>query len=455
MDDGRLGDALQSGRVLNWIFFALVTGAIVAAAHLGHMQEVSQASANSAKTAVDIAIGLIGQMALWLGFMRILEEAGLLRSIARTLKPIMTRLFPDVPADHPAMAAMILNFAANMAGLTNAATPFGLRAMQELDKLNDRKGVASNAMCLFLAINTSGLAVLPLGAIAVRASLGATNLSGIVLPSILSTNAAMIVAIITAKLLQRTRFFRAGPAPALSAGGASAQADVAQPVKGLEQAEKLAEIERPRVTPIRLSVMLAIGLLLVWGFARNFEGMKIELSALGVTKELLEHWFLPLLMLAIVLYGFGRQVKVYEALVQGAKEGFNIAVMIIPFMVAILVAIGMFRASGAMDAITQAIAPFTSALGFPAEALPMALIKPLSGSGSLAVMTETMKTYGPDSFVGFLVCVINGSFETTFYVLAVYFGSVGVRATRHTVLACLASDLTGLVAATVFSKIFY
>jgi spore maturation protein SpmA len=438
--------------VLNWIFFFLITGSVVAAAHLGHMQEVTQASMKSAETAVSIAISLIGPMALWLGFMRILEEAGLLRAIARALKPVMKRLFPDVPPEHPAMAAMILNFAANMAGLTNAATPFGLRAMQELDKLNTKKGVASNAMCLFLAINTSGLAVLPTGVIAVRASLGAKNLSGIILPSILATNSAMIMAIIVAKLLQRARMFRREIEIAPSAD-ASAKAEPAQPVKGLVEAEKLAEKDSPKASPARLAVMAAIAIVVAWGFVRNASA--IDLSALGVSKEILEHWFLPLLMLAIVLYGYGRSVKVYEALVQGAKEGFNIAVMIIPFMVAILVAIGMFRASGAMDLITHAIEPFTTALGFPAEALPMALIKPLSGSGSLAVMTETMKTYGPDSFVGFLVCVINGSFETTFYVLAVYFGSVGIRATRHTVLACLASDLTGLVAAVVFSHLFY
>lgn len=439
--------------MLNGIWFALVALAIVAGAHHGVMPEVSKATADSARTAVDIAIGLIGQMAFWLGMMKILEEAGLLRAIARALRPVMTRLFPEVPPEHPAMAAMILNFAANMAGLTNAATPFGLRAMRELEALNPRKGVATDAMCLFLAINTSGLAVLPLGVIAVRAALGAKNLTGIVLPSILSTGTACVVAIVAAKLLARAPRFRADRYPAVEPEDGAAGALSAEKQRALEAAEALAAREAPAASGLRLALISGIVVLVGWGFVRGLQPE--QQRPLAAAKELLEHWLLPLLILAIILFGFARRVKIYEVLVQGAKEGFNIAVMIIPFMVAILVAIGMFRASGAMEVLVRILGPLTSAVGFPAEALPMALIRPLSGSGALAVMTETMKTYGPDSFVGFLVSVINGSFETTFYVLAVYFGSVGVRATRYTVVACLLSDLAGLCAATAFSHLFF
>jgi spore maturation protein SpmA len=436
--------------LLNWIFFGLVVVSVVSAALLGHMQEVSAATAAQAKSAVDIAIGLIGQMALWLGLMKVLEDAGLLRSLARALQPIMKRLFPEIPPEHPAMAAMIMNFAANMAGLTNAATPFGLRAMMELDKLNPKKGIASDSMCLFLAINTSGLAVLPLGAIAMRAAVGAKNLTGIVIPSIASTASACVVAIIATQLLQRSGLFDISRYKE-SVDGGGERKEKAEHSKAIEAAEAQVKTEYPRATYPRMAVIGLVIALLAWGMWRQ----PGDLGALGTAKELMEHWFLPLLILTIVLVGFARRVRVYESVISGAKEGFNIAVMIIPFMVAILVAIGMFRASGAMDLAVKFLGPITDAVGFPAEALPMAILKPLSGSGSLAVMVETMKTYGPDSFVGFLVSVLNGSFETTFYVLAVYFGSVGIRATRHTVLACLASDFTGIVMATVFSKLFY
>lgn len=436
--------------MLNWIFLALILSSVVSAAFLGTMHEVSASTATSAKTAVDIALGLVGQMALWLGLMRILEEGGLLRSLSRRLAPLMRRLFPDVPSDHPAMAAMILNLAANMVGLTNAATPFGLRAMIELDKLNRRKGVATDAMCLFLAINTSGVAVLPLGVIAVRASLGAKNLTGIVLPTVLATACSTIAAVIATKIFQRFSIFapeRYAPADAPSLGETS-------PVKGIAEAEAKAQIEAPPATPLQRGLVTAVLVALLVGLVRQTAtGEGADLFA--AVKHLLEDWLLPILITGILLFGFARRVKVYEVVVQGAKEGFNVAVTIIPFMVAILVAIGMFRASGAMDVLVRMLAPVTEAIGFPAEALPMALIRPLSGSGALAVMTELMKTHGPDSFIGFFVSVLNGSFETTFYVLAVYFGSVGVRATRHTVLACLASDLTGVTAALVLSKLFY
>lgn len=433
--------------MLNWVFLVLIVVAAIAGAHLGTMQAVTAASANSAKTAVEIAIGLVGQMALWLGMLRILEDAGLLKSLAKWMEPVMKRLFPDVPSDHPAMSAMILNLAANICGLNNAATPFGLRAMVELDKLNKRKGVATNAMCLFLAINTAGVAVLPITVLGVRASLGAKNLTGIVVPTVLASICATIAGVIMAKLLQGLKAF----APEKYAELEVAQA---KEVKGIAEAEAKAEIARPRAGAVQLAIIAAVVAAIVWGLVRQYAG-KDDVSFYGVVKDLLEGWLLPLIMIAILMFGFARRVRVYESVVAGAKEGWNIAITIIPFMVAILVAIGMFRASGAMDIFVGALAPFAELVGFPPEALPMALLRPFSGSGSLAVMTELMKTHGPDSYIGFLVSVINGSFETTFYVLALYFGSIGIRATRHTVIACLTADLAGLTGALIFSRLFF
>jgi spore maturation protein SpmA len=369
------------------------------------------------------------------------------RALARAFAPVLGRLFPDVPPDHPAMGAMLLNLAANVLGLGNAATPFGLKAMRELDTLNPRPGVATNAMALFLAINTSGLAVLPLGAIALRASLGSTNAAGIVAPSLFASVCATLAAIAAAKLLERRALF--APERAQLAASDS-PVPMTRGVTGLAEAEQLAATH-PRAEPWRARLCAAFALALAAALARQ---LWLE-PTLDTAKSLLSSWLLPLLMAAIALAGFARRVPVYDAFIAGAREGLDIAVRVLPFMLAILVAVGMFRASGGLDALTSALAPLTGLVGFPAEALPMALIRPLSGSGALAVMTETMQHYGPDSFPGFLVCVINGSSETTFYVLALYLGSVGVRASRHTVLACLAGDLAGLAGALAASRVFF
>lgn len=435
--------------MLNWLFFGLIVIAAIAAAHLGKMGEVTAASANSAKSAVEIAFGLIGQMALWLGMMRILEDAGMLRTMARAAAPLMKRLFPDVPPEHPAMSAMILNLSANVLGLANAATPFGLRAMVELDKLNKRRGVATDAMVLFLAINTAGVAVLPLSVIGARAALNAKNLTGIVLPTLCATILSTLTAIIAVKILQRFRRFDAVNYPETDAG-----VKENKEVKGIAEAEKQAAIAHPKAGPAQLAVIAAIAVAIGSGFVRQYLD-KEQVTAWLLIRDLFESWFLPLLMIAILMLGLARRVKVYESVITGAKEAFGIFITIIPFMVAILVAIGMFRASGAMDLMVRAMEPLTSLVGFPPEALPMAIIRPLSGSAGMGVMIETMKTYGPDSFVGYLVSVLNGSVETTFYVIALYFGSIGIRATRHTVLACLAADLAGIIGALVFSRLFY
>lgn len=434
--------------MLNWVFLILVGGAVITAAFTGTMKEVTDASLSSAKAAVELAIGLIGQMGLWLGFMRVLQDAGMMRSLSRLLAPVMRRLFPSVPGDHPAMGAMIMNLAANMLGLGNAATPFGLKAMVELDKLNPRKGVATNAMALFLAINTSGVAVLPLGVIAVRATLGSSDAAGIAVPSILATAVSTLAAIVAIKLLENRRVFAVERYELASPGTTAAP----QPIKGLEQAEQLASevatAGRGR-TAVTAVVWLAVAAALI-PYVRNASGTSFEIA-----RALMSDWLLPVLMLAIVTVGFARKVKVYESFIAGAKEAFQIAVTIIPFLLAIIVGIGMFRASGAMGVLTDAIAPITGLIGMPAEALPMALIRPLSGSGALAVMTETMRTFGPDSLIGYMVSIMNGSTETTFYVLAVYFGAVQVRAARHTVAACLCADAVGLGGSVLLARIFF
>ena len=437
--------------MLNWIFLLLIVAATVTGALSGTMGAVSERRIDAAKAAVELALGLLGQMAQWLGDMQVLQDAGLMRVIARALEPIMSRLFPDVPVEHPAMGAMIMNIAANMLGLGNAATPFGIKAMIELNRLNPRPGVATNPMALFLAINTSGVAVLPLGVIAVRATMKADNVTGIFLPSILATMCSTLVAIVVAKSLERVGLFsveRAAPPEEAAQEGLQPDAD------GLAAAEAIAGAERPLSRPklgLSLAVLAAIGV----GLALTVTRAPPEQGAFDTLKLISREWILPVLLVSILLVGFSKDVKVYESVVKGAKQGFSVGVMIIPFLVAILVAIGMFRASGAMDYMVAWVGPVTAAVGLPAEALPMAFIRPLSGSGALAVLMETMTTYGPDSFIGFLVSVMSGSTETTFYTLAVYFGAVGIRSARHTVVACLAADVAGILAATVWARAFF
>ena len=439
--------------MLNGIFIALIVGSVVTAAFSGRMAEVNEAWIDSARFSVETAIGLIGVMALWLGLMRVLRDAGLLGAIAHALAPLMRRLFPDVPPDHPAMGAMIMNMSANMLGLGNAATPFGLKAMQELDRLNPRKGVATDSMALFLAINTSGVAVFPLGVIAIRAALGSENAGGILLPSILATFCSTVVAVLVARTLARRPAY-AAERYAEAETEAEPEETLAAGIRGLDEAEETVA-QRPPASRWRVVAMLLVAAMIAVGLAQQVAGASADGRLEETGRELLQSWLLPLLMTAIVLFGFSHRLKVYESFIQGAREGFQIAVMIIPFLVAILVAVGMFRASGALDAIIAAVTPAMSLIGFPAEALPMALVRPLSGSGAMGVMMETMKAYGPDSFVGFLVSVMNGSTETTFYVLALYFGSVRVRAARHTVVACLAADATGVLAALLWCRIFF
>ncbi|MFC2133148.1 nucleoside recognition domain-containing protein [Bacteroidota bacterium] len=385
------------------------------------MKEVTNSAIDYAGTAVKIAIGLIGIMALWLGIMKIAEEAGLITIIAKTVRPITRFLFPDVPHDHPAIGSIIMNISANMLGLGNAATPFGLKAMEELDKLNEKKGTATNAMCTFLAINTAGLTLVPATAIAIRAAAGSSDPAIIIGTSFFGATCATIVGILSAKILEK-----------FPLRGKGIPGQFKSNIKGLL---------------ILISVLVAIGILLVTGLLSELFAMLGGADTFKLLIQILSTVAIPMIIFLFVAYGALKKVKIYEVFVEGAKEGFNIAVRIIPFLVAMLVAIGIFRAGGAMEFLVLILDPVTSLIGMPAEALPMALMRPLSGSGSLGIMAEIISVHGPDSFIGILVSTIMGSTETTFYVIAVYFGAVNIRNSRHALAAGLLADVAGILGA--------
>ncbi len=390
------------------------------------MQALTEGIVSSAEGSVELAIGLIGIMAFFLGLMKVAEDGGLLKIIAKLVRPIMIRLFPEVPSDHPAMGAMILNISSNAMGLGNAATPFGIRAMQELDTLNKQKGTATNAMALFLAINTSSVTLLPTGVIAIRAAAGSTDPAGILPTTLFATLCSTVAAITAAKLLQRFSPMTGDDSPAEEAVASEPSQEALLP-------EEASDAYPDWVSYLAMGAIVGfIPLAIVYG------------QSIGP-------WIIP--GLAVLLLGFGlyRKVRIYEVFVEGAKDGFNVAVKIIPYLVAILVAVGMFRNSGAMDMIVGSIGQFTTALGMPTEALPMALVRPLSGSGAFGVMAEIVNNpaVGPDSYTGYLVSTLQGSTETTFYVLAVYFGAVQVRRTRHALAAGLTADFVGIIAAVI------
>ncbi len=437
---------------MNIIFFVLIGAAFLAAAwreltEIGTdsqpMQELSQAAITSAGSAVELAIGLVGVMALFLGLMKIAEAGGLLTILARLLRPMMTRLFPSVPPDHPAMGAMILNFSANILGLGNAATPFGIRAMQELNKLNPHPGTATNAMALFLAINTSSITILPTGVIALRASLGSAEPAAILPTTLFATVFATTVGITSALILQRFFLPPAVPEapPGEAAGDSGHDADAALQTRDEE------EPDAAEPQPMAIDVPM-----------EGYPGWVSALALVGVLSiipltilygQRIAPWIIPGLIVGFLLFGVARGVRIYEVFVEGAKEGFQVALRIIPYLVAILVAVGMLRASGALGVFVGLVAPWTTPLGLPPEALPMALLRPLSGSGAYGIMAGIMQdpATGPDTYVGLLVSTLQGSTETTFYVLAVYFGAIQVRRVRHTLAAALSADVAGVVAA--------
>lgn len=408
--------------VLNYIWvgfflvaFVVAVGRTLLAGDLNVWAEVMSASFSSASTAFELSLGLTGILTLWLGLMKIGERAGVIRIFGRLVSPLFTRLFPGVPKDHPAMGSIFMNVSANMLGLDNAATPLGLKAMQELQELNPEKDRATDAMIMFLVLNASGLCLIPISIIMYRAQAGATNPTDVFLPILVATFIATLVGIVALCLKQRISL-------------------------------------RDPVLLTWLGGLTAIVGALVWFFS-SLAPAEVERYSSFVAN------FLLFGVIALFMgFGLFRRINLYDAFIDGAREGFQTAVKIIPYLVAILVAIGMFRASGAMDVITRAMESAVGALGFDAQwvgALPTALMKPLSGSGSRGMMVDLMSTYGADSFVARVSAAIQGSTDTLFYVLAVYFGSVGVKRTRYAVGYGLLADVTGSVAGVLAAYLFF
>jgi spore maturation protein SpmA len=456
----------QKPSAINIIWLSMVVIATVVAAYTGKMDALTRASFDSAKDAVTLALSLIGPMALWLGVMKVAEAGGLMLIIARRVRPLMVRLFPDVPHDHPAMSAMIMNMAANALGLGNAATPMGIKAMQELEKLAPEKGTATNAMCLFLAINTSSVTILPLGVITVRAAAGAASPASIFIPSLIATCCSTAVAILMAKFLAArettptaamttTMTMGQGPAPVRELTAESGMVEDFGKEKGKEGLP--GDDSGTELRPPGRAGRIFIGLLMLAflggaGYQLSLASRPLALSS--ATLNTLSAWLIPVLLSGLLIFGYLRGVKVYETLTDGAKEGFSTTIRIVPFMVAIFVAIGMFRASGAMDIMISVLSPLTESFGMPAEALAMALMRPLSGSGAFGLMSEIISK-APNSFLADLVSVIQGSTETTFYVLAVYFGAVGIHRTRHALPAALCADVAGISASVLVCRLWF
>ena len=435
--------------MLNYIWLALVLGAVVLGGATGQLKEVTTAAFDACKTAVmTLALPLAGVMALWLGVMRLAEKSGLMHALAKLLRPLMTRIFPDVPAEHPAMGSMIMNMAANMLGLANAATPLGLRAMQDLEKLNPRPGTATNAMCTFLALNTSSVQLIPASAVAILAAAGSVQPTAIIGTALIATICSTAVGLIAVKSLEKVPFYKLPPVTA---------ADEA--AKRKEDADQPDTLTAPAPDPLGwrsrllLSIFGVFFLYLVWQTANaGYDG---DRGWFASYVEALSILAIPFLLSFFPLYAALRSVPVYEEFVEGAKEGFQVALRIIPFLVAILVAIGMFRGAGGIDMLSRALDPVLKFVGFPAELLPMALMRPLSGSGSLGIFSELVATHGPDSILARMAGTIMGSTETTFYVLAVYFGSVAIRRTRHAVPAGLLADIAGIAASIIVCRIVF
>ena len=437
--------------MLNWIWLGLVVISVILGGMTGQLDAVTKAAFKSCETAVvTIAIPYIGLIALWLGVMRLAEKAGLVEILARALRPLMKRLFPDVPENHPAMGSMLMNMAANMLGLGNAATPLGLRAMQDLETLNPRPGVATNAMCTFLAINTSSIQLVPASTVAFMAAAGARDPAAIIGTAFLATMCSTIVGVSAVKFLEKLPGYRLQPLPEPEV--AAVEAKVTEELR-LSQAPPLPGWAYPV-------------LLVFFGFFGWFAiqavvnaaptNFQTTVTACVMAISLLA---VPFLLSFFPLFAALKRIPVYEEFVEGAKEGFNVAIRIIPYLVAILVAVGMFRAAGGIEMIARAVGPFLSAVGFPVELLPLVLMRPLSGGGANGIFNELIQVGGaaggPDSLISKMAGSIMGSTETTFYVIAVYFGSVAIRRSRHAVPAGLLADVTGVIASVIICRLVF
>ncbi|MCW5552725.1 MAG: spore maturation protein [Verrucomicrobiae bacterium] len=450
--------------MLNYIWLGLIVAAVLIGGYNGALEAVSKEAFDRAEFAVmKLALPLAGIMALWLGVMRLAEKAGLIQLLARALRPVMRRLFPDVPAEHPAMGAMLMNMAANMLGLANAATPLGIRAMKDLETLNPRPGVATNAMCTFLAINTSSIQLVPATAVGVMAVAGSVNPSAIIGTAFLATVFSTIAGITSVKLLEKLPGYRLPPLtkPEVGRAGSPLPADAQNDVgaHGVTRPTDIAPLDW-----IGGVVLAAFFGFFAWAFLRfgfpelfghaapaNHAGQNLFSRAVN-TISLLS---IPFLLSFFPLYASLRKIKVYEEFVEGAKEGFQVSVMIMPYLVAILVAIGMFRAAGGIEMLTAWLKPALDWVGFPTEIVPMCLVRPLSGSGTLGLFTDLVKEFGPDSLIARTAGTIFGSTETTFYVIAVYFGAVGVKRTRHAVPAGLIADGVGIIASVIICRMMF
>ena len=408
--------------VLNYIWIAFfVIAFVIGLAKLIFEGDVSvfpammNATFDTSKTAFEISLGLTGVLSLWLGVMKIGEHSGFINALARVLSPVFSRLFRDIPKGDPATGAIFMNIAANMLGLDNAATPLGLKAMERLQTLNPRKDTASNPMIMFLVLNTSGLTLIPVSILVYRSQLGAQQPTDVFIPILLATFFSTLAGIIITSVYQRINLFN-------------------------------------RTMLLTLGGMLAIVGGIIWGFGQ------LNKEQMSVVSTSVANIVLMTVIIAFILAGVRKRINVYDAFIEGAKEGFQTAVRIIPYLVAILVAIGVFRASGAMDMLVDGIKGLVAACGGNTafvEALPTALMKPLSGSGARGMMVDTMTTYGADSFVGRLSCLFQGSTDTTFYILAVYFGSINIKYTRHAVTCGLLADLCGVIAAITLAYMFF
>ena len=408
--------------VLNYIWIAFfVVAFVIAAVRLVFMGDfdvfpaMMDSTFSSSKTAFEISLGLTGVLSLWLGVMKIGEKGGVVNVLAKLLSPIFAKLFPDIPKGHPVTGSIFMNIAANMLGLDNAATPLGLKAMEQLQELNTKKDTASNPMIMFLVLNTSGLTLIPISILVYRAQMGAAQPTDIFIPILLATFFSTLAGIIITSLFQKINLLNR--TMLLTLGGAA--------------------------------LVVAT---IIWGFGQ------MDSVLLNKVSTSVANILLMTIIIAFILAGVRKKVNVYDAFIEGAKEGFTTAVRIIPYLVAILVGIGVFRASGAMDMLINGIAYCVETCGGNTDfvaALPTALMKPLSGSGARGMMVDAMTTYGADSFVGRLSCIFQGSTDTTFYILAVYFGSVGIKHTRHAVSCGLLADLAGIIAAIFICYLFF
>ena len=408
--------------VLNYIWIAFFVVAFVIALFrlvvMGDTEvfpEIMNSTFASSKTAFEISLGLTGVLSLWLGIMKIGERGGVVNALARVLSPVFTRLFPDIPKGHPVTGSIFMNIAANMLGLDNAATPLGLKAMEQMQTLNTRKDTATNPMIMFLVLNTSGLTIIPVSIMVYRAQMGAAQPTDIFIPILLATFFSTLTGIIVTSLYQRINLLN-------------------------------------RVMLLTLGGLCVAVAAVMWGFGR------LDKEQMNIVSTSVANILLFTIIITFILAGVRKKVNVYDAFIEGAKDGFSTAVRIIPYLVAILVGIGVFRASGAMDMLIGGIKWVVEACGGNTDfvgALPTALMKPLSGSGARGMMVDAMTTYGADSFVGRLSCIFQGSTDTTFYILAVYFGSVGVRYTRHAVACGLPADLAGVIAAIAICYMFF